>query len=335
MKEIFESQLHLENIGNYDKDTFSFTLEKGVFNTREKKLNVKIKLNFIVPLEDEKRIKSLILNRAIDIKKVDFEYSYENIFLKEKDIIRLFLPYLIGELGGAYSIFASDIRKENIIIEGQKVVIKVFGELACKMLNEKAAKVFSDKIFETFRLDYEFLFKTMNEAELLNRENNYYEEDFISEDYASYEGNEDFEVFEEKEKAKFDDQNKPKSRVRNDKNDKKVQELELQNPDIEDDYEKNFLNDVDKISRSHFEKNNSKDKEEKKDSSRSIAKDGKEYKNFRRGKKDLNEPAKGNILVGKSSIKGEKTDLSKLKVKDKVVVEGVIFDKEADRKSVV
>ncbi len=142
MENILKEQIHWEEIGAYSKDKLYFRIKNGVLVKENNSLIITIELNFIVPLLDQKRIKSIILNKIDEVDNVEIKYIYEDILLKDEDLIRLYLPHLRDKLTGAYSILSQNIRSDRFKIEDNIITIESLGEFATKKLNAQTTYFF-------------------------------------------------------------------------------------------------------------------------------------------------------------------------------------------------
>ncbi|WP_027398306.1 PolC-type DNA polymerase III [Anaerovorax odorimutans] len=150
MKALIENTINWTKIGKHSKEFYNFSLEKAVVCKETTALSMNIRLNFIIPYQDMKRICQLILSEFKDLKDVKLQFIYEDVILTDSEIIKLYIPYMIEEIKGELTPITKAIFTEEFKYVDEMLIIKALGDVAVKVLNTKVSKIFEKLLKENF-----------------------------------------------------------------------------------------------------------------------------------------------------------------------------------------
>jgi DNA polymerase-3 subunit alpha (Gram-positive type) len=112
-------------------------------------LSMDMRLNFIIPAEDDRKLKEAVIRQLQGLTGVELRYHYERdqMALSEEDILRLYLPRLIRE-SESFAKVAFD--PSRVQIRGRSAVLGSFGRMATEKLNGELASELARKVQEAF-----------------------------------------------------------------------------------------------------------------------------------------------------------------------------------------
>lgn len=164
MKNLIEKNVDWASIGDYSKDSFAYTINRAVIQSETGVLSIDMTLNFIFPHVDMEKVKGSLLHRIEGLKGVEFKYSYEDVLLRDEDIVRLYIPHMMDAISGEYSAIIQSIRPEHFSWNGKNLEIEALGKVGTEQLNLHASKKFKHLLKDVFNIDTEVSF--VNNEEL-------------------------------------------------------------------------------------------------------------------------------------------------------------------------
>ena len=150
MKQIIENAVSWESIGDYPKDSLTYTIDRAVIHKDSGVLSIDMTLNFVMPHLDMEKLKATLIHKLEGIHGVKLNYAYENVVLRQEDIVRLFIPHMIEIVNGEYTAITKTIRENHFIFDGKHLEIEAIGKVSTQQLNEKVKKLFENLLEETF-----------------------------------------------------------------------------------------------------------------------------------------------------------------------------------------
>ena len=162
MKKLIEESIDWEALGGR-KSEYSFELGKAVIHKETGVLDIPVRLNFIVPFLDCKKIEAIIVNKLSFIQRVNFIFEYDSLLLSKEQVARLYLPYMISEANGAFASITQMIDEKTVYADGNKVIYHALGEFATEQLNARLAHSFGEQLKKKFNISMEIVFE--NNAE--------------------------------------------------------------------------------------------------------------------------------------------------------------------------
>ncbi|MDD6881994.1 MAG: PolC-type DNA polymerase III [Firmicutes bacterium] len=153
MREIIEETLSKYTIGNVEKESLKYTLNRASIKREKRVLSVDITLNFVMPIKACREIADKI-GKKLDHKlnSVELNFSYEDVILKEEDIIYLFLPHMVESVTGSFGGVSSTISLDNYIWDGRKLTIFVMGDFFVNLLN-RGKRTCENMLRQNFGID--------------------------------------------------------------------------------------------------------------------------------------------------------------------------------------
>ncbi len=126
-------------------------------------LTVALGLNFVVPYQDDRKIKQAIAKSLPGIPGVQLEYRYdrEHMAVPKESILKNYAARMVHERGGLFGRAVDPASAEAV---GDQVVFTSFGKLATKKLNEEEAGQISASLEEAFGLDCQVRFEYDEES---------------------------------------------------------------------------------------------------------------------------------------------------------------------------
>ena len=150
MKQIIENAVNWESIGDYPKDALTYSIDRAVIHKDSGVLSIDMTLNFVMPHLDMEKLKATLIHKLDGIQGVKLNYSYENVVLRQEDIVRLFIPHMIEIVNGEYTAITKTIRENHFQFDGKHLEIEAIGKVSTQQLNEKVKKLFEHLLEETF-----------------------------------------------------------------------------------------------------------------------------------------------------------------------------------------
>ena len=142
MRNLIEKAVDWASIGDYPKESFTYTIDRAVIQKETGVLSIGMTLNFIMPHLDMEKVKASLIHKMEGLKGVTFTYNYQNIILREEDIVRLFIPHMIEIVNGEYTAITKSIRTDHFTWDGARLDIESLGIISTEQLNLKVAREF-------------------------------------------------------------------------------------------------------------------------------------------------------------------------------------------------
>ncbi|MBR4410572.1 MAG: PHP domain-containing protein, partial [Firmicutes bacterium] len=142
MKNLIEKAVGWESIGDYPRESFTYTIDRAVIQKETGVLSIGMTLNFIMPHLDMEKVKASLIHKIDGIKGVKFDYNYQNVILRTDDIVRLFIPHMIELVNGDYTAITKTIRTEHFTWDGKNLAIESLGKVGTEQLNLHVSKRF-------------------------------------------------------------------------------------------------------------------------------------------------------------------------------------------------
>ncbi len=150
MRNLIEKAVNWDSIGDYPRESFTYTIDRAVIQKETGVLSIGMTLNFIMPHLDMEKVKASLLHKIAGIKGVKFDYTYQNMILREEDIVRLYIPHMIEIINGEYTAITQTIRTEHFTWDGKNLVIEALGKVGTEQLNLHVAKLFQGLLEDHF-----------------------------------------------------------------------------------------------------------------------------------------------------------------------------------------
>ncbi len=160
MISLIENAISWDKIGNYDREKLRCKVRSAVLLTEKSCFELKLELNFIMPLEDEKKLKAQLTCGVPGLKSVNIKYIYKDPVLNKSDILRLALPRAIAEINGDFSPLTRTIHCDSAKIDEAegKITIKAVGETVVGRLNAEVAYRFQEILSRDFGITQKIVF---------------------------------------------------------------------------------------------------------------------------------------------------------------------------------
>ena len=142
MRNLIEKAVDWASIGDYPKESFTYTIDRAVIQKETGVLSIGMTLNFIMPHLDMEKVKASLIHKMEGLKGVTFTYNYQNMILREEDIVRLFIPHMIEIVNGEYTAITKTIRTDHFTWDGACLDIESLGIISTEQLNLKVAREF-------------------------------------------------------------------------------------------------------------------------------------------------------------------------------------------------
>ncbi|WP_324824178.1 PolC-type DNA polymerase III [Sinanaerobacter sp. ZZT-01] len=158
MKTLIERYINWSQIGKHAKREYIYSIGNTYIQREIKRLNIEIKLNFIIPFADVQKLKAALQREFPQLSDVAFYFFYEKMILEPQEIIRLAIPHMIEEINGTYAHLTRTIFTDEYTLRDSLLQIKALGETAVSELNEKTARIFERIIKRDFNLELQVRF---------------------------------------------------------------------------------------------------------------------------------------------------------------------------------
>ena len=162
MNRFFEENISWDKLAPHGRSEFVFGLESASLLQESMELVIKTVLNFVVPYGDLKTMREKLFNKVEGLKKVDFIFRYDDMVMKESEILKLYMPYLMNEVPELVSI-AKTIDDSCIKKEDGCIAIYLLGEESAKRFNDSAAVSMHRIFYDKFGIPVRFIFKNRYE----------------------------------------------------------------------------------------------------------------------------------------------------------------------------
>ncbi len=157
MKNLIEKYISWDLIGNHSIEDYRYSIEESYIESKNKALVINLRLNFVMPFSDMKKIKTAILSKVTALSDVKMIYHFEDLILSQGEIVKLYLPYLTNKFH-SQSALIKLIQINNVDFDGTMAKVYALGETIAKQLNETMAQKFSMEMKEVFGFDVKFTF---------------------------------------------------------------------------------------------------------------------------------------------------------------------------------
>ena len=158
MKNLIEKAVGWESIGDYPRESFTYTIDRAVIQKETGVLSIGMTLNFIMPHLDMEKVKASLIHKIDGIKGVKFDYHYQNMILRTDDIVRLFIPHMIELVNGDFTAITKTIRTEHFTWDGKNLAIESLGKVGTEQLNLHVSKRFKMLLDDYFGIKAEVSF---------------------------------------------------------------------------------------------------------------------------------------------------------------------------------
>lgn len=153
MQQIINENISWEQLEVY-KNRCSVEIESAAYIKASKKLNVNIKLNFIIPYQCILNIKRIISERFSFVEDVDFSYSYRDMVFSQEDIIKSYLEYLYHQTESDKQYLINAIMKDKYEWDSDgELKIYALGDTAVNEMNQYFSQTFSKAFSEHFGIE--------------------------------------------------------------------------------------------------------------------------------------------------------------------------------------
>jgi DNA polymerase-3 subunit alpha (Gram-positive type) len=158
LKALIEQTINWNKIGKHPKENYKYSIEKAVVSKETAVLSLDIRLNFIIPFSDVKRIRKQVINEIPELKDVTFHFIYENMVLSKEEIIKLYIPHMIHGVNGEYAGITKTIFPKEYTYDHGQLTIMALGDVAVRELNRRVADQFQVLLQRNFSLNVEVRF---------------------------------------------------------------------------------------------------------------------------------------------------------------------------------
>ncbi|MBQ3122708.1 MAG: PolC-type DNA polymerase III [Firmicutes bacterium] len=155
---IFESSIDYSKIGEYDKENLRFEITKAAISKETAVLSVHVTLNFVIPYGAHLLIKGKIKERMPMLSDVRIVYTYSSFAISREDAIKLAVPHIIEEINGSFASVTKTIRTDDVLLNGESLVLTAVGEMAVEKLNKDVAVLFNKIYKDRFGFDVKVSF---------------------------------------------------------------------------------------------------------------------------------------------------------------------------------
>ena len=166
MRELFDKNINWEAVG-YPREQLRYEASEAVIGKETGVLDIKLRLNFVVPHLDLERIRGILLHHFPELKGVRFQCSYENVIMPAEQVVSLFIPHMIEIINGKYAAITKTIQTDKYRFDGEKLELFALGRLATEQLNEKVAHQFSGLLASHFDIHAKVVF--LNDEEIYSQ----------------------------------------------------------------------------------------------------------------------------------------------------------------------
>ncbi|MCQ2554641.1 MAG: PolC-type DNA polymerase III, partial [Clostridia bacterium] len=147
------------SITGIEKSEYRYNVDGISMNKETLVLVVRMTLNFIIPFNNLETIREDLKKNLPDVSDVRFEFTYKDVIIDIKDIVRLYVPYMIKILNGDYQGFTKSIDLSGFRLNDRSLTLKAFGNTAANLLNANVKPLFESLLRDTFdvKLDITFV----------------------------------------------------------------------------------------------------------------------------------------------------------------------------------
>ena len=144
MNRILSENITWDRFDKEEQSCFECDITDAYISKKQGKLTVTIGSNFIVPYEDDKRIKTALINELRGIRGVELDYQYNKEEMKQPvgEQIELFFPRAVNE---CRSPLLQHVDKERCEVEGTKLRLTTRSSVMEKALCYSCGKELADE----------------------------------------------------------------------------------------------------------------------------------------------------------------------------------------------
>ncbi|MDD5923127.1 MAG: PolC-type DNA polymerase III [Eubacteriales bacterium] len=157
MNTLISENVHWDLLEPYRSGKFESVIEDAYIERKTDRITVLIRVNFVVPYEDEKRLKTAVLRAVPGLSSVQIRYLYDrdHMALTEEGIIWFLFPRILVSFGSS-AVHAVEFSKYKT--EGQKITIPCFSRIMAEKLNREVAAEIVRRLREDFGIEREIVF---------------------------------------------------------------------------------------------------------------------------------------------------------------------------------
>ncbi|TDP59669.1 PolC-type DNA polymerase III [Aminicella lysinilytica] len=163
MNKLLEENISWKDIEGSARGKMECDLEDAFISKETGVLMVRVGLNFVVPVKDDKSIKKALKASVPGLSGVELIYDYhkDDLVMDRDEMIRLF----IGRLATAGdNAIRNAIKTDNIMVDGDDVTVHSLGKLATDRLNKDFAMVYEGKLKDAFGIKVNIEFRNDEEG---------------------------------------------------------------------------------------------------------------------------------------------------------------------------
>ncbi len=149
MNKLIQDFVSWDKLPEENRNRMDCVIEDAQIRRETGVLSLDMRLNFVVPSEDDRRLKEAVIRQLKGLTGVELNYQYDsdNMVLSEEEILRLYLPRLIRQ-GDTIGKVAFD--PSRVEISGRSAVLGSFGLMATEQMNKELSGELVRQVSETF-----------------------------------------------------------------------------------------------------------------------------------------------------------------------------------------
>jgi DNA polymerase III subunit alpha, Gram-positive type len=140
------------------KENETYEITKAVVSGDTSILSLDIRLNFIVPMDEVRRIKQSMMEEIPGLTGVDITFDYQEVAWDRDRILDLFIEHMIELVNGKYSVITKTIFTKEHRVEEDTLLIFALGDTAVEKLNQEVAPKFSQLLARHFSIQLKVKF---------------------------------------------------------------------------------------------------------------------------------------------------------------------------------
>lgn len=152
MQQLLKKHIQWEKLNGLENKC-SMEIDKAIYNKANKKLNLNLKLNFIIPYECLSAIKKEIINNYSYVEEVSISYTFENMILNQEDIIKEYLDYLFDHVKSSEAHLIKAIIRDKVEIDSHKLIMYAMGDAVVEEIKKRLGIPFVKAFKEQFGID--------------------------------------------------------------------------------------------------------------------------------------------------------------------------------------
>ena len=159
MKNLFDSCLTHEE--------YKYSLEDAALSKETGLLTITVKANFVVPIEEINKVSMALDNSIPGVTSIDFKFRYVDVCMSLEELLPIYIKHMIKTVNGKYAHLTCTIMDENIHVGEEDIYVYVIGNRIAEELNNQLAGKFGSMLAEDFGIQRKFKF--VNDKEEYNR----------------------------------------------------------------------------------------------------------------------------------------------------------------------